>query len=295
MVDEDINVRKYYEGVWSNPKRLMAGDYELLGGFHYGFFEKGIKDVFEAMYNMNDYVGRLLDLDKIRSGKILDAGCGVGSTSIYLAEKYPSIEFTGITIASAEIELAKKFIKTRNVDNFKVIKKDYLDTDFPNNYFDGVFALESISYATSKRNFLNEMHRVLKPGGRLVVIDGFRKETPPNSIIKQLYDFHRNIRGGSDVPELESFKFLLNEKDFKEIIVKNISKNIRRHFFNLFFIRLPRYFPRLLKECIIFRKYGSKRLNSYVRGMELLDFFFGVIRLCTYNSIVAIKQITIGD
>ena len=290
MVDKTIKTKNYYDEVWINPERLNATDDELLTGFHYGYYEQGIKDLFQAMYNMNDFVGRLLNLDKEKLGEILDVGCGVGSTSIYLAKKFPDNKFTGITLSPNEIKFAKKFIKFKNIDNFTVIEGDYLDTGFPDNYFDGVFALESVSYAQNKREFINEMHRILKPGGRLVVIDGFRKAIPSNSFMKQLYDFHYIARGGADLPELDSFKLILNEKDFKEIHIRDISKNIRGHFINLILDRLPNFLPILLKKYFKHRKQGSKELDHYDRNWLILDFFFGMTRICSYNSIVAVKK-----
>ncbi len=44
--------------------------------------------------------------------------------------------------------------------------------------FDVVWAQESVCHSTDKRAFLNEAYRVLKPGGRLVMVDGFRIKRP---------------------------------------------------------------------------------------------------------------------
>lgn len=53
---------------------------------HFGYYKKGIKTLKEAIMYMNDYVAELLLLKNKKGFHILDAGCGVGGTSIYLAK-----------------------------------------------------------------------------------------------------------------------------------------------------------------------------------------------------------------
>ena len=290
MVNKHNLTKRYFEEVWSDHERINSANTYLLCGFHYGFFEKGIKNIYEAMYNMNNYVGVLLKLDGIKSGEILDIGCGICSTSIFLAEKYPHINFTGLTLSSNEVEFAQKFIKLKDVKNIRVIKRDYIKTRYPNDYFDGIFALESVSYALNKKELIEEINRILKPSGKLVIIDGFRKNIPNNSIIKKIYDFHCKNRGGADLPEIDNFIKLLYKIGFEDIYIKNISKNIRRHFLILFIDRFPYIITKFLKISLKGRIKFIENFNNYFRGIEIFDFFFGLIKICFYYSITALKK-----
>ena len=105
--------------------------------------------------------------------KVLDAGCGIGGSSIFLAEKI-GCNVTGISLSEKQINKAKELAIKKKVEDkvdFKVM--NYCATDFPDESFDIVWGCESICYADDKEQFIKEACRLLKPGGRLVVADGF--------------------------------------------------------------------------------------------------------------------------
>ena len=179
-------IREYYDNIWSPPILIRDRVDNPLLGFHYGFYEKGIKNREEAAINMNDYVGRLLNLDN-RKGRIIDLGCGIGSTIIYLAMKYPNIKFFGITLATSEINFAEKLQREKQVKNAEFILGNFVKTNFSDEYFDGVYALESFCYALNKKYLCNEMKRILKSGGKLVIIDGFFKDNSLTSFMQIFY------------------------------------------------------------------------------------------------------------
>jgi len=281
----------YYNEVWSEKKNsdIKKDEIEIPGGFHWGLFEKGIKTMHEAMVNMNDYVGKMLDLDQDGQKKILDAGCGMGTTSLHLARKYPNVTFTGMSLGQNEVLLAKKYSKKLGLKNVNFLKGNYLETGFPDNYFDSVFALESLSYANNKKEFVDEMYRILKPGGKLLVIDGFRKYIPTNVFLYRLYSFHGKKRGGSDLFIKKDFESQLKLKGFQNIFSKDLSKNISMSFIVCFFDSAPM----ILKSIIKLRKkdkFGEKQGESYDPGWVFMDFFFGLLKISTYNSIIAEKQ-----
>lgn len=291
ITDNTEGAIEYYDRIWSNHFRTQTIGEELLPGFHYGFFEKGVKTLNDAMYNMNDFVSRLLDLEENKTMEILDVGCGTGCTSLYLAERYPNSRFSGISLAPNEIALAKKFAKNKNIDSTKFILGNYLDTRFQDGSFDAIYALESMSYAIDKKAFVNEMYRILKSNGRLAIIDGFRKDIPLTCIMKKIYDSHLKTRGRPDLASLSMFKTYLKEIGFKDIEISNISKNIRRHFISSLFNSLTGFSPSMIKADTKNEKHASKRREyRYVSMRILLDSFFGLVGISTFNSITAIKK-----
>src|SRR3989338_3874518 len=77
-----------YEWLWYKSSKSYA--------MHYGYWEKDTKTLDEALLNTNRFMAKI---GKINAKmKILDAGCGVGGSSIWLAKNYGA-EVTGITIS----------------------------------------------------------------------------------------------------------------------------------------------------------------------------------------------------
>ena len=284
------DVVDYYERYWTKFVQWWKADKTL--GIHLPYYEKGVKTFEEAILNTNDFVGRLLGLDTKKSMRILDAGCGVGGTSIYLAQKYPNVKFSGITISPGQIKLANKFAKERHVNNVRFEVNNYIDTSFPDNYFDAVFALESISYAKDKRDFIHEMYRILKPGSRLVIIDGFFIGIPLNFFIKKIFKMWCEGRAVPTNADHSLPNLILNLKRgrFKEINVMNLSKNVRRSALRSLIIGIPFFISSMFKRIIKYGKYKPVEDANYFLGVSVFTFLLGLSGGFKYFAVTVVKS-----
>lgn len=287
--DHEKLVGKFYDDYWSSIVWWKDSDETL--SIHYGFYEKDIKTRKEAMYNMNDYVAKLLGLEKNKPMKILDAGCGVGGTSIYLAKKYSNVSFTGITIAPEQVKLATYFSNERCVDNTEFMLKSYLNTDFPDNSFDGIFALESSSYAQNHCDFVDEMFRILKPGGRFIVVDSFLRVDSLNPIMQKIYDEFCLGFGYATLPNLEKYKSYVKENGFIKIDVEDISKNVGRSVFKYSMAVFPFFLSNIIKRSLKLGRFNLKDdFVSYSRGSTILAGILGLSGAIGYFGISAVKK-----
>ncbi len=111
-------------------------------------------------------------LQSLNAKQVLELGCGKGFNSIFLADRNPETMFTGIDLTPLHIKIAQK--KAVDLKNLSFMQGDFNHLPFADGQFDVVFAVECLCHSTNVPRTLAEIYRVLRPGGRLVVFDGYR-------------------------------------------------------------------------------------------------------------------------
>lgn len=151
-------------------------------------------------------------LEKLPPGtKVLDVGCGIGGSSRILARDY-GFNVTGITISPQQVKRARELTPADVDAKFK--EDDALNLSFPDASFDVVWSIEAGPHMADKARYGQEMLRVLKPGGTLVVADWNQRDdrqVPLNwwerPVMRQLLDQWSHPAFSS----IEGFSELLEE------------------------------------------------------------------------------------
>lgn len=187
---------------------------------HYGYWDEQVRSFPASLVRMNEVMAEQACI--LPGEKVLDAGCGVGGSSIFLAAIRGAL-VTGITLSPKQARQATANAKEKGVEgkvNFQAM--DYCSTSFPDQSFDIVWGCESICYAGNKEEFIKEAWRLLRPGGRLIVADGFVTAFQNNGhpVIRQWLD-------GWQVNYLETsqrFASFMEKAGFKNISYRNITQ-----------------------------------------------------------------------
>lgn len=199
---------------------------------HFGYFAAGMNPFRREpmLARMNREIFQRLDFNG-RAGNILDAGCGLGTSARAAALHFPDAHITGVSIVPWQIAEARKRSQADfDPERLRFETQDYTNTSFADKKFDRIYGIESVCHAPglAKRAFLNEAARLLKPGGRLVVADGFLKQAhrplpwPLNRITKTIC----KCWSLETFPGLTEFEQGLKQAGFRDIQIEDLSWRI---------------------------------------------------------------------
>lgn len=111
----------------------------------------------------------LLEMANLKDGEdVLDVACGTGLVTFRAAKQIGSGKITGIDISEKMIQTAGQISQSINVSNVNFICMDAEDINLPESSFDAVICALGLLYVPDPLLSLNEMKKVLKPGGRIV-------------------------------------------------------------------------------------------------------------------------------
>ena len=205
-----------YEHFWSGRKALAL---------HFGYYDSPTDKHQASLMRMNEVLAALAHIKPTDS--VLDAGCGYGGSSLWLAENI-GCEATGITVVPYQVKRAQQeAAKSPSVAKLSFIEGDYSDTGLADASVDVVWGVESIVHCEDKEAFVKEAYRLLKPGGRLLIAEYLLREEPPLSTAeeKEMMPFLR----GCMMPDLltpSRYKSLYQKAGFNTVAVHDLSNKV---------------------------------------------------------------------
>ena len=171
--------------------------------------ELGKKEQVAAMFNniafRYDFLNRFLSagidirwrkkalsqLSELNPKKILDVATGTADVAIMASKKLNPEKIIGIDISEGMLEIGRKKISHLKLDHIIELKNgDSENIQFESDSFDAVTVAFGVRNFQDLEKGLSEIRRVLKPGGKLVVLE-FSKPTAP--VISQLYRFYMKV------------------------------------------------------------------------------------------------------
>jgi cyclopropane fatty-acyl-phospholipid synthase-like methyltransferase len=134
---------------------------------HHGLFLNGDRNPEIAQLRMLKHCAHAAE---VRNGEeVLDAGCGHGGTSNYLAWKY-GCRVLGLTLSEKQARLARENAAAANVSQRTHFETaDVNRYEFPRERFDLVWTMESSEHFAEKNRYFANVRNCLRPGGRLLV------------------------------------------------------------------------------------------------------------------------------
>jgi SAM-dependent methyltransferase len=159
-------VARYYD---ANTARFLArGEGRTTGDLHRAVWGEGVSDLASALHFTAELILREIGRSDSRKPRILDLGCGIGATLLHLLARRDAEGF-GITLSGTQYRHAV----SRGGASF--FQGDFCRDPLPPD-LDLAYGIESFVHASDAGAFFENVARVLRPGGHLVLVDDFLAE-----------------------------------------------------------------------------------------------------------------------
>ncbi len=161
-----------------------------------------VAEMFDNIAGKYDFLNHFLSLniDKIWRRKsvsllkdaypkvILDVASGTGDFALEVYKQIKPDKIIGIDISQGMLNVAEKKIKEKHLSEFIEFKKeDSENLPFENEIFDAATVAFGVRNFANLQKGLSEIYRVLKPGGKLIILEFSQPENFP---VKQFYGFY---------------------------------------------------------------------------------------------------------
>ncbi len=161
MSDANQNLKERVRAFWqANPCGVKFAD-----------AEPGTRRFYELVeahrYATEWHIPAAADFAAARGLQVLEIGCGLGTDGAQFAKS--GAAYTGVDLTDAAVDLARRRFALFNLrGDFKTADAENLD--FPDESFDLVYSHGVLHHTPDTAKAIREIHRVLRPGGRAVVM-----------------------------------------------------------------------------------------------------------------------------
>lgn len=124
-------------------------------------------------------------MSNLKVARVLDLGCFTGNhLSLWIAEH--CAEYVGMDLSEQAIYVLNAKLRERQLTHASASAQDFLANSYPDNYFDLVYAFSVLHHFKDVNSMLQEMCRILKPGGVVISFDPLMTE-PFNRLARIIY------------------------------------------------------------------------------------------------------------
>ena len=161
VIDSNSDLKERVRAFWqAHPCGTKFSDAEI-----------GTPEFFERVeahrYTKEWHIPEAANFTGARGLRVLEIGCGMGTDGAQFAQA--GADYSGIDLTEAAIELARKRFELSGLEGeFRVADAENLD--FADNSFDRVYSHGVLHHTPDTARAVAEIHRVLKPGGRAIVM-----------------------------------------------------------------------------------------------------------------------------
>lgn len=192
-----------------------------------------LRERYSVRYFIRPWAPGLIALAALKPGeRVLDVACGTGLVARLAApEVGPTGQVTGLDINENMLAVARSLPPPPGA-SVTWVEGDAGAMDFPDASFDVILCQQGLQFFPHKAAALREMHRVLVPGGR-VLLSVWKSEGPYNVAVAQALELHAGVetatkyRASRMVPNAEALQHLFGDAGFRAVHIRPSAMTIR--------------------------------------------------------------------
>lgn len=193
---EALNLYKFWASPWTVLKAFV-GDWERSGHparLHYAWDLNQLPSLDEALRQTTREAVAHFDLEQARQAFIVEAGCGMGGCTTQMVVENPRLRVVGVQLVKRQAQVAqrrKQALTAAVAQRANFLVGNNLRLPLRHEICEGVLAIETFCHIPprEKKPLLQGVFHLLKPGGKLVVVDGYLQQQPQgveNKVIKRV-------------------------------------------------------------------------------------------------------------
>lgn len=234
---------KFYETVWGGED------------IHVGLYEPGMSTPEASQRTVETMADYLKTAGPDR--KVIDLGAGYGGSGRYLSKRF-DCPVTCLNISEVQNERNRMLNREQGLDDkLTVLHGSFESIPCEDAEFDIVWSQDSFLHSDRREVILDEINRVLKPGGELIFTDPMQADDCPEGVLQPVYD-------RLNLESLASIKFYREElaaRGFNEVQVTEMTHQLRNHYATVRQNLLDRY-DELRKNI------SADYMDKMIKGLE---------------------------
>jgi len=195
---------KFYSTVWGGED------------IHVGTYESDMEPIRDASRRTVERVAaKLSGLDN--QNRVLDIGAGYGGAMRYLAARF-GCQCEALNLSEVENQRDRELNREQGLDHLiNVVDGNFEDLPYDDNSFDVVWCQDSMLHSGNRVRVVEEVARVLKPGGEFVFTDPMQADDCPEGVLQPILDrIHLETLGSPGFYREQGQRLGLEELEFDE-------------------------------------------------------------------------------